>query len=352
MTLVVHPHFHHRWTGVSRHTFGIVPALRTLGLEVACAGSHLAPGLSKLTVREVLARAKTETVVWHAHRNNELLWGLALRWLRPNLKVVATRHGSYQPSGWTRFISRHADALVTLNAENAGWMKQSSVVVPHGVDTARFFPPASRVEAWRALGLGGTHGVGVVGRVRENKGQLDFARAVGPLLPHYREWRAAVVGLVKFEDRAYASEIRRATNGEAWLAGEHDDVERWYQGLSVLVNPSHGESFGLTMIEGMAAGCCVVSSKLFHTADYLEHGRTGFTFPAHDVEALRLVLEELFQKPGLVAKIGAQAAEAAKARFGIEHEAKALAEVYGEVLRGVPREAGERVRLPERTRAS
>lgn len=335
MALVVHPHFHHRATGVTRHTFGIVPRLS--GHEVVCVGRLIPPGLPRLELAQVLERARREDVVWHAHRNNELLYGLYLRARRPRLKVVATRHGSYPPSAYTRWLSRQADALITLNAENAGWMQQPSVVVPHGVDTARFSPPADRAKAFAALGLGGAHGLGVVGRVRENKGQLDFAQAVGPLLPAFPAWRAALVGLVKPEDRAYAESAKAATQGALVLAGEHQDIERWYQGLSVVVQPSHGESFGLTFLEGMASGCCVVSAKLFHLPDFIEHGRTGFLYPPRDVAALRAILELLLADPARAAEVGARAAAVARARFGIEHEAKAIEAVYAQVLAGRPR---------------
>ncbi len=320
--LVVHPHFHHRHTGVTTHTAAIIPALQ-LHAEVRWTGRLLPEALKHMRLGEVWERAKSEAVIWHAHRNNELLLGLWLRLFRPKLKVVFTRHGSYPPSAFTRLLARQADRLIALNEENAGWMKAESTVVPHGVDLSRFRPPVNRPTAWAALKLSGSHGVGVVGRIRENKGQQDFAEAVGPLLKASPQWRAVLIG--RGEAQWLRSLKRKA---ELVIPGEQADIVPWYQGLSVLVNPSHGESFGLTLIEGMAAGCCVVSTRLFHTPGLIEHGRTGFLYEPRDVKGLKEILALLMKDPARAQAVGTAAAEEARARFGIEREAAAIATVY------------------------
>lgn len=316
--LVVHPHFHSRHTGVTTHTAAIIPALAPHA-EVKWTGRFLPEALGFLKLGEVWARSASEPVVWHAHRNNELLLGLWLRLFRPKLKVVFTRHGSYPPSAFTRWIARRANKLITLNEENAGWMKAESTVVPHGVDLARFVPPASRADAWAKLGQGGDFGIGVVGRIRENKGQQDFVEALAGL--SFPRWKAVLVGAGQLD----APGVTRV--------GEQADVVPWYQGLTVLVNPSRGESFGLTLIEGMAAGCCVVSTRLFHTPGLIDHGRTGFLYAPRDVKGLRAVLEDLMAHPEKAEQVGKAAAEEARARFGIAREAAAIARVYEEAFR-------------------
>jgi mannosyltransferase len=325
--LVVQVHWHHRYSGVTTHVEAISAALAK-DFEVRWLGSAKPDGVQAITTGEVMKRAKSEKVIWHSHRNNDLLYGCQARLRRKNLRVVFTRHGSYPPGAFSRFVARWADTMITLNEENAGWMKAPSVVIPHGVDTARFSPPASREQAWAALGHGGRYGMGVVGRVRENKGQADFVEAIAPLLPKYPEWRAALVGLALGDDARWAEQLKAKTNGALLLPGETREIVRWYQGFSVLVNPSHGESFGLTMVEGMASGCCVVASKLFHVPKLIEHGRTGFIYEPRDVAGLREVLERLMREPALAEQVGRNAAEEARARLGITSETDAIARVY------------------------
>jgi mannosyltransferase len=110
------------------------------------------------------------------------------------------------------------------------------------------------------------------------------------------------------------------------------DVAPWYRGLTIIVQPSHQESFGLVLIEAMASGCCVVAADLPHYKKMLEHGRTGFFYPVGDAAALRKTLEPLLADPSRAQAIGAAAAEHARQHFGIEHEAQALGRLYAELL--------------------
>jgi mannosyltransferase len=331
MPLVIHPHFHRRRTGVTAHTERIVSELARL-METRALGGHLAADVPRIGWGELWRRIRSEPVVWHAHRNNELLVGLLLRLLGREVRLVYTRHGGGVPSGFTRFLARFAEQLVTLNAQSAGWMGRPSRTIGHGVDLERFVPPADRAEAWRKLGLGGRYGVGVVGRVRPMKGQGDFVEAIRPLLGDFPEWKPVLVGLAKGGERAWAEQLRESTGGQLVLAGEHRDVVPWYQGLSLVVQPSHSESYSLVLVEAMASGCCTVMTRLPHVPTLLEHGRTGFMYEPGNVAELRELLKQLMREPERVRQVGLNAAEEARARFGVAHEAQALAGVYQAAL--------------------
>jgi mannosyltransferase len=137
-----------------------------------------------------------------------------------------------------------------------------------------------------------------------------------------------LVGLA--QDAALASSL--AAREGVSLVGEQTDVVPWLQGFTVLVNPSHEESFGLTLLEGMAAGCCVVASALPHVPAIIEHGKTGVLFEPGNARALREALEPLLREPERAEALGRAAVEAARARFSIEQEAQALRAVYERVV--------------------
>ncbi|MGZ3460137.1 MAG: glycosyltransferase family 4 protein, partial [Archangium sp.] len=322
-----------RRSGVTAHTELIVLELARL-LETRAVGRHLAREVPRIAWGELWRRLRQEPVIWHAHRNNELLFGFLLRLLGQQVRLVYTRHGPFRPGGFTRLLTRYADQLVTLNAQGAEWMGRPSHLVTHGVDLERFVPPVDRAEAWRALGLGGRYGVGVVGRVRPNKGQGDFVEALRPLLGDFPEWKPVLVGLAKRADRAWAGKLRDSTGGALALAGEQKNVVPWYQGLSILVHPSYGEAFSMVLVEAMACGCCPVVTRLPHVPAVIEHGRTGFLYEPGDVATLRELLAMLLREPERARKVGLHAAEEARARFGVGHEARALAQVYQAALEG------------------
>jgi mannosyltransferase len=331
MSLVVHPHFHRRATGVTRHVESVVPELAR-EFETRTIGSNLSPSVPAIQWSELLTRLRGEPVIWHAHRNNELLVGLLLRLLNRKVKLVFTRHTSKPPSRYTRWLARSADALVSLTSEVEQAMALPSTIVGHGIDLTRFQPPTDREEAWRKLGQGGRYGIGVVGRIRKEKGQGDFIEAVRPLLPEHPEWKGVLVGLVKPAQRQWISSLLEGLGDRLVLAGEQSVIQPWYQGLSILVQPSYFEGYGLVHLEAMASGCCVVASHLKHVEAWIEHGRTGFFFEPGDVKGLRDVLSALMRDPQRVREVGQNAAEHARSRFGIEHEARALHALYVSLL--------------------
>lgn len=329
MTVVVHPHFHRRYTGATRHVEDVVPALAK-HVETYAMGWLASDAVPRLRWGELLRRARREPVIWHAHRINELLVGLLLKAFGRDVRVIWSRHSAGRPSTTTALVAKRADAIVAVSPESAQTLGLAATVVTHGVDVSRFSPAAgARVDAWQALGGAGRFGVGVVGRIRPDKGQGDFVQAAAPLLRQHRDWGAALIGLCKPGDRAWLDTVcQQADMQQLLLPGEQRDIARWYRALSIVVAPSHQESFGLTRIEAMASGCCLVTTRLNALDAAIEQGRTGFVYPAGDVRALHDILESLFREPERASVIGANAAEFARARFGLDAEAEALLAVY------------------------
>lgn len=333
---VVHPHFHRRRTGVTSHVEAIVRATpHCAALEGAMFGRVLDKTLPRVGWRQTLRRARTDTIVWHAHRNVEMFVGLLLRLFAGRTRLVFTRHASHSPSWMTRVVMKRADAVVTLTPQMARTVGLPSHVVPHGVNLEAFTPPASRDTAWETLGVGGRFGVGVVGRIRPAKGQGDFVEAVAPLLASHPEWTAALVGEVLSPEREWVAALQQQAGGKLALPGHRTDTPRWYQGLSVLVQPSHAEGFGLSLLEGLASGCCVVATEIPGSAAFIDDGRTGFLYPPGDANALRQILARLMRHPEEAHAVGRAAARQAREKHGVRLESQRLVALYQRLLGGL-----------------
>ena len=318
MTPVVLLHFHGRRTGVTRHVEDVARRL-----PAVVTGWGPLRDVRRIPWRALLARARSGPVVVHAHRNLELLAALLLRWMRPSVRVVFTRHSAGRPSAWTRFLARRADARVVLTRVALRELGLRAEVVPHGVDVARFSPPADRDESWRALGVGRSHGVGAVGRIRPAKGQQDLAAAWVTLGPKFPRWGAVLAGRVTRRWRAFADRLAGLEQ-----LGELEDMPALYRGLTVLVQPSRQESFSLVLLEAMASGCCVVAAALPHYPEMVEHGVTGFLYAPGDVPGLVALLEPLLAHPSRAAAVGRAAVDEVRARWTLDAEVEALRGVY------------------------
>ncbi len=325
MTLV-HLHLHGRRTGVTRHVEDVVRAMANRGARVL--GWGLVTDVPRTGVAQLWRAARTGGLVLHAHRNLELLLALALRRVGRGVRVVWTRHGTGRPSSWTAWLARRANVRVCLTEEGARELGLLAHVVPHGVDVARFQPPTDRAAAWACLGVGGERGVAVVGRIRPSKGQGDAVAALAQILPGAPAWRGVLVGAAQKGEAAWRDGLLALASGRVMAVGEQRDVRPWYQGASVVIQPSHAESFSLVLAEAMASGCCVVAAGLPHYRALLEEGRTGFTYPVGDVAALAAVLGTLLAQPEAAARVGRAAADAARSQFPLSREVSALERLY------------------------
>jgi phosphatidylinositol alpha-mannosyltransferase len=71
-----------------------------------------------------------------------------------------------------------------------------------------------------------------------------------------------------------------------------------------------GESFGIILLEAMAAGTAIVASDLEAFRRVLDEGRAGVLVPTGDAAALARVLGDLLDDPARRAALAAAGAEA------------------------------------------
>jgi glycosyltransferase involved in cell wall biosynthesis len=91
-----------------------------------------------------------------------------------------------------------------------------------------------------------------------------------------------------------------------WLTAHQ--LAELYCAADILVVPSWYEPFGMVILEGMLYGLPIVAAEVGGPAEILEHGRTGWLFPARDADALGQALLHLMRKPRLRRQLGSMAA--------------------------------------------
>jgi glycosyltransferase involved in cell wall biosynthesis len=117
-----------------------------------------------------------------------------------------------------------------------------------------------------------------------------------------------------------------------WL--DADELAREFADCSLVALPSlWPEPFGIVGIEGFAAGRPAVASATGGVEDWLEHGVSGLTVPAGEVQALAGALRELLEDPTRATHMGAAGRAALAARFTLEHHLAALSQAYAEAAR-------------------
>jgi mannosyltransferase len=274
-------------------------------------------------------------LIWHARRNDEMIVGVLLRSLGWPLRLVFTSAAQRHHTWITRWLIGKMDAIIATNDISASFLKRESTVIPHGVDTDIYAPPADRAAAFAEAGLPGRYAIGCFGRVRAQKGSDVFVDAMCRLLPRYPDFTAVMVGAITPEQTGFANGLRKRIEAAGLqsriiITGELpiDEVQRWYQRLTIYAFTSRNEGFGLTLIEAMSAGAALVASRAGAAELVVEDGATGVLTPPGDVDALVAALEPLMRDPASAAEMGERARARVLEKFSLDAEANRIAEVY------------------------
>jgi mannosyltransferase len=329
------PNLHRRYSGVTATNRMVAPKLAKM-FRAAWLGPDAPDGIARIGVADLLRLWLRRTpLIWHARRNNEMITGVLLRSLGWPLKLVFTSAAQRHHTWITRWLINRMDAIIATSDISASFLKRQATVIPHGVDTDRYAPPANRAAAFAEAGLPGRYAIGCFGRVRAQKGSDVFVDAMCRLLPRYPDFTAVMVGAITTEHIAFANDLKKRIEAAGLqsrivITAELpvEDVQRWYQRLTIYAFASRNEGFGLTLIEAMSAGAALVASRAGAAELVVEDGVTGVLTPPGDVVALVAALEPLMRDPASAAAMGERGRARVLEKFSLDAEADRIAEVY------------------------
>jgi len=170
-------------------------------------------------------------------------------------------------------------------------------VIPNGVDVDRFHPLVPPFEQWRDPAY---TNLLFVGRLDPRKGVQDLIAAM-PEVVERTDGRARllVVGDSYLRPQIMAGVPSSAREHVHFLGHVPSaDLPRWYATGDIFCSPATGnESFGIVLVEAMAAGRAVVCSDIPGYRTVVTPGRDAVVFPAGDVPALARALSQLVEAP-------------------------------------------------------
>ncbi len=170
-----------------------------------------------------------------------------------------------------------------------------AVEIPNGVDVPAF-ANAPRLEGYPRPG----RSVLFLGRFDEpRKGMPVLLRALPKLVRRFADIEILVVGR---GDEAALREAAGELSGHLRFLGQVDDDAKAaaMRSADVYCAPNlGGESFGIVLVEAMAAGTPVVASELDAFNRVLDQGQAGRLVPIGDAEALADALIEVLDDDAL-----------------------------------------------------
>jgi phosphatidylinositol alpha-mannosyltransferase len=270
-------------------------------------------------VREVLASEQFDVV--HAHE--PLMPSLPPTVLRfsdaVNIGTFHAYRGSYYGYFYGRPVLRRVfsnlDGRIAVSRAAKRFVRQYFMapykVIPNGVEVERFDP--SRVEPLPEFDDGRPN-ILFVGRPEKRKGVGYLLRAYPHIKDAFPGARFIVVGAGDWSDSPYRAYIERHGMRDIVVVGRVSDesLPRYYRSAHVFCSPAvQGESFGIVLLEAMAAGLPVVASDIEGYRQLLTDEREGLMVPPRNAEALANAVCSILQDHELARRLGAAGLETA-----------------------------------------
>jgi glycosyltransferase involved in cell wall biosynthesis len=235
---------------------------------------------------------------------------------------------------------------------------RGEVAVAHnGVDTDLFCPPETPRE-----GGDGLPRIVFVGRMSPEKGLHTLIPAFAKVAAEFPGAKLELVGprtvlprrfLVDLSDDPLVGALRRfyrddgTSDYQRHLDGlvrehglgesvhfhgslPHREIVRHYQQADLVVNPSLSETFGISIVEGMACGIPVVGTRVGGMLDTITDD-VGLAVAAEDPDALAKAMCDILSDRGRASALGRRGRERAIKHFTWSARAERLLDVYRRV---------------------
>ncbi len=272
----------------------------------------------------------------------------------PKTKIICTPHGPFMAlkkynllgsmfkNIYTNFIIKNLasyNAVIQVNPYQRKWIEDEYKV---SRDKIKFVPNGIPKEAFRKLNkvhlssvnvkynLSGKLIISYLGRIQKYKGLDQVIQVLPDLIKITPNMLFLAIGK-DAGDKERLDKLAKELNvyNNIIFTGEVSEDEKLalLELSDIFVFPSEWEAFGIAMLEAMARGNAVVSSKTEGGQYLIEEGKNGFLYNYQDLTELKEKLAVLIKSDALRKKM--QKANIKKAKsFLWPNIAKKLEEVY------------------------
>jgi glycosyltransferase involved in cell wall biosynthesis len=300
---------------------------------------------ARAVVRDLLAKRRYDFVHTHFILPDGIV---AWREVGPQgIPFIITAHGSdvpgYNPKFffkiahpllkivWRR-ITRGAAEIVSPSQTLARMIESMRPgvpvrVIPNGIDTDKYHAAEKKDQ------------ILVATRLVERKGVQYLLKALaGANIP----WPTIVVGSGEYQSALVQlnEQLGRPAKMIGWLNNESREFRELLEQSAIYVLPSDFENFPVALLEAMAAGSAIVTTKGHGceevVGDSAELVTPGVNAPELCVRELRAALERLTNDRGYCAELGARARRRLDENFAWDAVARRYLDVYEQHTRASP----------------
>ena len=271
-------------------------------------------------VKSILDQEKFDILHFHEPLFPSLPW-MVLPYSRSI--NVATFHAYYKRSigysFWKPLLKRFynkLDGKITVSEPARKFVSRyfpgDYRVIPHGVDLEHFSTQAAPIDNF----CDGRLNILFVSRLEERKGVRYLLKAYKRAKEYLPQSRLIMVGPGDRSRREYERWVKAVKLEDVVFTGHvaYADLPRYYHTADICCMPAIGqESFGLVLLEAMAAGKPIIASNIEGYASVLRDGVEGLLVKPKDEKALANAMVSLANDNNLRQQLGSNGRNKAQA---------------------------------------
>ena len=282
------------------------------------------------------------------HLNNTILrnhnWMLAAK--LAGVKCVTHERGiNTRFPLMARFFGKHIDAIICISGsvENnlvvRGMDSGHLVKIHNGIDPERVQAKISSKVIREKYGIMEDEKViGVVGNIREWKGQEVIVRATAEIKKYFPTVKCLIIGDTANSESTYFERLKKIIKelkieDNVIFTGYQSNVSDHMNAMDVVVHTSISpEPFGRVLIEAMALSKPLIGSRDGAVVEIIDEGKTGLMFEPGNSDDLAQAVTSLLEKTEYARELGVNGRRRIDEEFHINKNVEKTQSLYQSLL--------------------
>ncbi len=239
-----------------------------------------------------------------------------------------------------KFLAKFTDRILCCSEAVKKWAQESEgipakqlVVVYNGIEVDRYQPNVEIGELRKRLHLTGEERIiGTVGRLEPVKNQTLLLEAASRVKEKVPNLKVILVGEGSLRASLLETAARLGLEEAVIFTGRTDQVARYLSLMEVFVLCSRLEGLAMVLLEAMAAGKPVISTRVGGIPEVIGDEVTGLLVPPGDAKALSEAIIYLLTHPEEAKRMGDEGRVLCQEKFSTETMVKRIEELYESAL--------------------
>jgi glycosyltransferase involved in cell wall biosynthesis len=180
--------------------------------------------------------------------------------------------------------------------------------------------------------------IGVVGNIKEWKGQETVVRAMAIAVKHFPNLKCFLVGGSASSDKVYRQRLEQLCDdlkieSHVIFTGFQANPIEFMNAMDIVIHSSiHPEPFGIVNLEAMSLKKPVISTDIGAPCEIFEHGRSGLLVTPGVPEKLAQSIVDLLSNPEFAIDLGRNAYIRLQNHFTLEKNVRQTTDIYDSLL--------------------